>query len=289
MAARDLNQTAMRYFMTSTPEQSTSRRIALRTALCGIFAMLAVCCFVNVSVGQGSEEIRQAAVEGKRKTEQPARIVISSMKPRAGGRSTAVDRYGLLRSDYLQILANIPPVQKIAPVRVVSRRVRNGRFSTSVNLIGTTPAYAGIDGLRVIRGRFLSQRDMKSFNNVAVIDSSTAEKVFLGTKAVGKYIRAGKTYYLVIGVLAQQNARSETLQKVRSSRVYIPISTMRVRDGDLKIDVSIPGIFSSEVIELDRIEITVQGAENLLKTVSVIRQLLQRLHKNKDYKIRISK
>ena len=147
-------------------------------------------------------------------------IRITSVKPPRKAASSFIVRYGVTRDDIVHI-RQITSVHQVVPLRTFVGETRHGDRKIKTRVTGTTTQLAALRGLQVMKGRFLTAADVARFNNIAVIDSTAARKLFPFGEAIGKNIRVGTHYFLIVG---------ETKTPAESSdppAVYVPISTMR--------------------------------------------------------------
>lgn len=239
-----------------------------------------LCCLTSGStlIAQDEDDKNQAAVES-------LRVVAQCVRPSSAAPVTRVVRYGLTRDDYRRIkkLAGDNP---ITPIREVSQNVRVGQNSVDANLIGTSPDYARAAG-SIEQGRFLTANDLIQLNNVAVLSNRAAHSLFPRTDPIGKNVRVGKNYYLIVGVAEEGFGRGsqEKTEKNRKPNIYIPISTMRSRMGDQVIRLE-SGTMQVEEYQISRIEVDVPVSEADRLSVA-IGQLLRQSHESQDYQLQI--
>ena len=202
-------------------------------------------------------------------------IQLTSVKTRQSG-TGFIHEYGLSRNDLARI-RQLPHIRQAIPSRTIDTRASHGDRQVNIRLTGTTPPLAGMFGVRVVLGRFLSDADVTQFNNVAVIDSAAARRLFPGAKAIGKNIRINNHYFLIVG---------ETKSPASGLDVYIPISTMRVRLGDIVIHTS-TGARWGERFEISRILLRMDDPRSVRKTAETVQHLLEQFHEQGDYAIQL--
>ena len=93
-----------------------------------------------------------------------------------------------------------------------------------VTLMGVTPNYASIREVDMDHGRLLTAADETHHAPVCVVGSGVADKLFPGSDAVGKEIRAGQQQYLVVGVA---KPKGTVFGESLDNYVMIPLSTYR--------------------------------------------------------------
>ncbi len=188
-------------------------------------------------------------------------------------------RYGLTRNDVKAIVAMVPTVQLVVPVREVRRVARFGDQTSEVQLVGTVPEYSQLHRLRIEHGRYLVPNDIKQLQSVAVIGSRVAEDLFLFENPVGKKIRIGEHYFVVAGVLAKRSHTDDTKD------IWIPLTTMRSRLGDRDISRQ-AGELVVRNFELSRIEIRVQSFPDIPRSAQVVERVLDHLHNPNDFAVK---
>lgn len=214
----------------------------------------------------------------------PATIFLASGR-REGG-ATGVLKYGLTRSDFRRITQTIPGIRQTVATREMNKRARYGDRLEEVCLVGTTPPFSEFREIRIQRGRFLVEKDVKLRANVAVIGHTVAQRVFPGRDPIGKSISIEGAYYLVVGVITKgsgSNRQAATNVLSNSDHdVYIPLTTMWARLGDIEITWS-SGTVDANHCELSRIEITVADVAQTGKIAEMVSRVLRESHEEQDY------
>ena len=223
-------------------------------------------------------------------------IIIKSVKPtqdssRAGA-SSRVAEYGLKRDDFDRIVSSVPTVLRAVPMREIRKEARFRDRMADIHLLGCTPEYFEINHLRMERGRFLSDRDIDTRDNVAVLADGTAKQLFPYEDPIGKSVWIDSTFYVIVGQTASR-APSASIGGSLEGRdynldIYIPLSTLRARIGDQVITAR-SGSFEGELVELSQITVTVGDVSQVEEAADIIEILLQKYHKNPDYAITIPK
>jgi putative ABC transport system permease protein len=223
-------------------------------------------------------------------------IIIRSRKPsaevtRAGG-SGFVMAYGLMRDDYDRIAANVPTLLQSVPMREIPREARYLDRVSDVRVVGCTSKYLDMNNLRISRGRFISDKDLERADNVCVIAAETAAQLFPYENPIGQEIQLEKDFYVIIGQTEEKNPSagiggSLTAQNYNLD-VYIPLSTLRWRIGDLVV-TSRAGSREAEQVQLSQITVTVRDLTEVDETSDIIKALLEKYHPNVDYSITVPK
>jgi len=264
----------------------------LRSALAVLGILIGVTAVIwLVAMGEGVSYQAQQQIKDLGATN----VIIRSVKPpqestRTGG--TLFIPYGLLRDDYSRIVSNVPTIRQAVPMREISREVRNLDHVLDAKLVGCTPEYLELNHLHMARGRFLMEEDVNRCENFAVLGHKTAEILFPYEDPIGETVQIGSDFYVVIGETAERTASAAIGGSLEAREydtdVYIPLSTLRWRIGDMVL-TSRSGSIEGEVVELSQITVMVEELGEVDPTAEVIRGLLQKFHKNVDYAVVIPK
>jgi putative ABC transport system permease protein len=222
-------------------------------------------------------------------------IIVRSVKPPAQssrpGASSFVVEYGLTRDDFDRI-ASIPTVKRAVPLREIRKEVRYQTRVVDARFIGCTPAYFEMNHLTMARGRFLTDRDQAQVDNVCVIAAGVAEQLFPFEDPLGKAIQVEDTFYVIVGQTASR-APSASIGGSLEGRdynydIYIPLTTLRARIGDLVITAR-SGSREGEVVQLSQVTVTVGDVSQVEEAADIITILLEKYHKAADYSITVPK
>ncbi|PLX01746.1 MAG: hypothetical protein C0594_12620, partial [Marinilabiliales bacterium] len=215
---------------------------------------------------------------------------------------------GLSMKDVQAIQNVIPTVQNVSPeVSKDVRIIRKGK-SFGATLIGVTPVYFDLFMLDVSEGEIFSNIQNETGLNVCIIGEEINAKLFSKENAIGNYIKCGKVWLKVIGVLEkrQSAAMSDDALRLNNSNecVYIPTKTMLLRfvNRSLITSKNFPdagfSFFSDSDEEekprvknynqLDKIIVQVDETEHLQATSELISRMLLRRHLDvEDFEITV--
>jgi putative ABC transport system permease protein len=125
-----------------------------------------------------------------------------------------------------------------------------------------------------------------------VLGSQTARELFPYEDPVGEFIQIDREFYRVIGEteskVPQAGIGGSLAAQDFNLDIYIPLSTLRVRIGDMVV-TSRAGSREGEQVQLSQITVTVRDLDDVDQTAEMIRLLLQRFHPNVDYSITVPK
>ncbi len=206
--------------ISETLHSLTSNKVRSSLTILGIVVGIASV-IAMVAIGQGS----QATIE---QSIQSAGSNLLTVYPSAGGqqgpgaRGGASDIKSLTRED-AEALSQLSYISGSAPQAQGMGQLVAGENNTNTQLLGVTSAYAGVKGLEVTSGTFISDRDDEKYAQVVVLGATLAETLFgEGVDPVGKRVRSGNMLLTVVGVLKEKGTSGFTNV---DSAALIPLST----------------------------------------------------------------
>ncbi|MCX7766456.1 MAG: ABC transporter permease, partial [Candidatus Sumerlaeia bacterium] len=153
------------------------------------------------------------------------------------------------------------------------------------NLIGTVPWYPLISNKRITKGRFFTGNEIEGVRNVCVISDELSRRLFTYEDPIGEIIRVRNNYYTVIGILEESaTVAKKEIEQVSSLNIYIPLSTAKSHIGEIIVSQT-TGSFNFEKVELHQFIVKVKRPDAVLSTAAIIRNILERFHKQMDYEI----
>ncbi len=266
------------------------------TTLGIIFGVSSVIAMLAIGEGASRDAQEKIAQLGSRN------IIIKTVKPpedqAAGGQQQALMEYGLTYKDAERFQDAIPNVQVIVPNRRISQQALYRNRRTSLEVVGTVPWYPDISPTRVRFGRFLSSTDMHYRQGVCVLDERVVKELFAIDDPIGQDVKIGGDYYRVVGIAAEQSqtpesADAEAKDATGAKRaaganvgaMYVPLTTVRERFGEMSMQISSGGGGTLERIELQEIIVQVQDVDMVMGTRQSVQTLLTRFHRKNDYEI----
>ena len=259
----------------------------------GVFSVIAM-----LAIGEGASAQAQQQVLALGATN----IIVVTVKPpadsqqsgggsssRGGSRGFSVPQYGLLRADYDLMTHTIPTITGAVRMREIVSEARYLQRLLNVRLVGSTTEYMEMNHLQLLQGRFLSDEDENDMTNVAVLGAETASTLFPFEDPIGQTIQIRTHRYKVVGVMRSRTASAAIGGSLSgqdfNKDIYIPLSTFRVRIGDV-VFTRLSGTFMSEEVQLNQITLKVKDRSDVVPTSEVVRESLRRTHGTKaDYDI----
>jgi putative ABC transport system permease protein len=252
----------------------------------GTAAVIALMAFGEGSMQDALEDIKRMGATN---------VIIRSVKPpddSSATRRTRVAIYGLTSADYERFLSNLGTgtITRVVPMRIFSQEIRRLQKMHNGRTVGTTPEYAEVNQLELACGRFLREEDDLKMKNVAVLGSTTAEKLFPFESPLDQTVRLGQYFYRVVGVLRERMPTGGTggsqAAEDFNNDVYIPLNTCQRRFGE-RIFIRQSGSFNLEQVELSQITMTISDTDKVRPAGDVIRKLLQQSHTKNDWAVTV--
>jgi putative ABC transport system permease protein len=243
-----------------------------------------------LAIGNGISAAAQKQIESL----GAQNIIVRSIKPPnealTGRDGFGPVPYGLTRDDFSRLSDTIPTIDHALPVRELRREFRFGDRLIDGRLVGCTPEYSQTTKLQTDRGRFLSDADLEDHANVCVLAAGTAAVLFPYEDPVGHSIKVDSDYYVVVGV-TEDRAPSAGIGGSLDSQdyshdVYIPISTLWLRIGDMVVTMR-NASFQGEIVQLSQITLQVDDVEQVLPTADIVKNTLADYHQAADYGVTI--
>ncbi len=271
--------------------RSTLTTLGIIFGVSSVIAMLAI--------GEGASQHAQ---------EQIARlgslnIIIRTVEPpeeqNVTGQEQSFQEYGLTYKDAERLRSSIPNVEVVVPIRRLAQQAWYRNRKVAVEVIGTVPWHLETSPIRLERGRFLASVDMNYKQDICIIDERVIDELFAFDDPLDQDLKIASDYYRVVGIVSAQSpvstargVENEIAEVKRQSganagNIYIPLTTVKDRFGEMKIQLSGESGASVEKVELQEIIIKVAAMEQVLPTRETLDTLLNRFHKKDDYQITV--
>ncbi|HEY9299850.1 MAG TPA: ABC transporter permease, partial [Phormidium sp.] len=173
----------------------------------------------------------------------------------------------LILDDAKAIASQVPSVTEVAPQIQSRLPVVYSNKNTNTQIIGVTPEFLPVRSFDLARGRFFSEQDLKSNNQVAILGSDVVGKLFGNQNPIGEKVRIRNLSFLIIGVMEQKGS---FLGNNQDDTIFIPITTMANR---------LRGRTSPFGTEVDFIAVSARDANSIGAAQFQISNLLRLRHK----------
>jgi putative ABC transport system permease protein len=176
----------------------------LRTLLTALGVIIGVAAVVALlAIGRGSQDSITAAITANGANLLTVRPGASN----AGGVGGQVGSAQTLTTADAQALADpqaVPSASAISAEYNGNGQVVAGSVNSNARITGAEPTYLAVHNLKLAEGDFISDDQVSSMSNVAVLGANVAASLFPDGDALGQSIRINRQSFKVTGVLASQ-------------------------------------------------------------------------------------
>lgn len=268
---------------------------SLLTAMGIVFGVASVIAMLAIGEGASHEAQEQIKNLGSQN------IILQSVKATdtgsAGKAETSfVLEYGLTFRDIEQIRQTVPGVNVMVPGRRMQDFVWNISRNVDAVIMGTVAWYPEMRNRKILQGRFFTDMEMSARANVCVLNSAMASKLFPLSSPIGQEVRLQSSYYAVIGVIEGSkdsaamgnssggSSRGGAKEGGDTMEMLIPLSALLERFGEVLVKFR-SGSFEAEKVELHEVTVKIEDPAKVVAAADAIQHLLERNHKNMDYKM----
>ena len=212
---------------------------SLLTALGIIFGVAAVIAMLAIGSGAQQEILEQIELVGVNNIVITPIIEQSEgeVEGDAGTVGTQQDKknlsLGLNFLDVQSIKKLVPGIEMISPELVLDSEISRQGFRRTAKLVGVENTFFEISGFHLSEGEFFNSEHIKKGVPVCIIGKSIKSKFFSREEPIGKYIKVGRHWLKVIGVLEERviSEKSITNLGIRDYNmdIYTPLSTALIR------------------------------------------------------------
>ncbi len=245
------------------------------TTLGVIFGVAAVISMLSIGEGAKRSAIEQIKLLGTNNI-RVNQIKLTGEKAEEAEKKLA---RGLTYHDGQLIRSNLPHVKGVTPLRFVEIEVMLGNKESTGRVVGTDESYENVTNFHPQEGRFLSPLDVQEAKRVCVIGSEVRQELFGYRNPIGRRIKIGDTWFLVVGVMESKTIKEGKASVIKlrniNKDIYIPITTALKRFAD-----------DDRPDAIEEIAIQVASETQVLTTSEIVKRLLERTHEGvQDYEI----
>ena len=207
--------------------------LTLLGVVIGVSSVIAVVTFVSGINGYVAEKIFRLGADVCKVTKSPSVIT------NADQYLEAAKRKNFDMDDYRAVLEQCKSCKVVganAPLGSVGTVKYGMQSSADSQVRGWTPSMAIIYDLEVIAGRFLTEADFNSSNNVVIIGYDIYDKILGGLDPINREVRVDGKVYRVIGVGKKEGS---TLGQSRDNWVAMPLTTWLKTYGSANHSINI--------------------------------------------------
>jgi putative ABC transport system permease protein len=175
-----------------------------------------------IGIGEGTQKF----VAGQVQALGTNILIVRPGVPNVRRNSLANAPQTLIVEDAKAIATQVPSVQGVSAELNSSEIVRYSNKNVSALIFGTIPEFLEVRSFEMAKGRFLTELDVKQSNQVVVLGSELAQKLFGNTNPLDQQVRIQNVSVKVIGVLAPKGTSFGTNF---DNSAAVPIATMANR------------------------------------------------------------
>ena len=212
-----------------------------------------------IGIGEGAQKF----VAGEVQALGTNVLIVMPGVPNARRSSIGNAPQTLIVEDAKAIATQVPSVQGVSAELNSSEIVRYSNKNVSALIFGTIPEFLEVRSFEMAKGRFLTELDVKQSNQVVVLGSELAQKLFGNTNPLGQQVRIQNVSVKVIGVLAPKGTSFGTNF---DNSAAVPITTManRIVGRKSPYGLAVTSIFVS-IKDESKMDAAQFQVENLLR------------------------
>lgn len=171
----------------------------------------------------------------------------------------------------IEAIKPIDGIEAIAPLYEQWTSIRAKDKTSDIIVIGANESSQSINNVKMIAGRFITEQDLKKYNQSIVISEKSARELYGTIDVIGQEVtvntRRGPVNFKIIGITKfEENLFSGTVNDGRP-QVYVPVST-------------IMRIYNEKVYY--GINLKIKDRDSMDRIGEQVTRLLERLHNNED-------
>jgi len=282
---------------------------SILTALGIIFGVAAVIAMMAIGNGAQKEILEQIKLIG-------VNNIIITPKIKENKQTEAKNNFknpekyspGLTLLDADAIKKQIPSVLMVSPEVIYDTHIMKDGISKSAKITGVSPDYFSVFNLKLQEGQMFSEEQLANASPVCIIGPAVKSKFFSTEDALDKWIKCGKIWLKVIGVLNDLSVTKKATDSLGVSDynndIYTPIQTLLIRYKDRSFvnattlkraetssdetSTSTTQTTEENLNQLDKIIVQVKESDQLLSTTEIISRMLKRRHSDvADFSIKV--
>jgi putative ABC transport system permease protein len=163
---------------------------------------------------------------GFKKTGDRYTAVVGEYTTAESGGARPGRRIRLTREDLPRLRASAPSASRIAAeIQHASAALRTSRRTRTGAVSAATPDVQHIQVLRVARGRFYDEEDVRLTRAVAVLGASLPEVFFGSEDPLGRTLQIEGKPFVVVGVLARKGPQLVINNALHDDMVFVPLTS----------------------------------------------------------------
>ncbi len=273
---------------------------SLLTGLGIIFGVAAVIAMLAIGSGAQEEILEQIKLVGVNN------VVITPVVEQSEGEVAEEGAVGAKEKKNLSLGLNfldvrsiqkiIPDIEMVSPEIVLDTEVTRQGFRRTSKLVGVTNAYFEISGFKLDEGSFFNEQQLEKGKPVCIIGKAIKAKFFSREEPIGKYIKVGRHWLKVVGVLEERLISEKSISNLGirdyNMDIYTPLSAALIRyENRLLVTNALiqearrnnnnnnnQGNAGVNYHQLDRLVLKVSNTEQMSAIAEVVSKILNRKH-----------
>lgn len=162
-----------------------------------------------------------------------------------GGQSVVIPEEDLIKEEQIQEFLGYfeEELEAISYTESVGTgKAKEGRLYANVSITGVNSGYMKVNNLKMISGRFINDKDVQGYKNVAIVSDRLVKNMFGNQDPLMQEIKvnkSNKTYtYTIVGVYKYEESMATAMmsagngsEKDKQTDLYIPITTAKQANG----------------------------------------------------------
>lgn len=132
----------------------------------------------------------------------------------------------LVLADAEAIANQVPSVKEVAPQINSQELITYRNKNSNSSITGTTPEFLLVRSFNVAKGRFITDLDLRRNNQVIVLGSDLANRLFGNVDPISQSVRVKNVSFQVIGVMESKGSFLGTNQ---DDTAFVPLTTLANR------------------------------------------------------------
>lgn len=234
----------------------------------GVAAVIAM-----LAVGEGAKREALAKYEAWGSENIIIRDTGTTWADRKGNRASFSS--GLSRADARALADLISTAAYVVPQADSESAIVAGDEETKALVVATGPSLAEVMNLNVDHGRFLHELDLQNRSKVCILGYGVARALFPVSPAVGRRVKIGTEWFLVVGVMQSTSKIAESAGVLATRDlnrdIYIPLDTALSRRA-----------LGPPESELTQLTIRVHPGASVQATAVAAKRIVERRHYGAD-------
>lgn len=164
----------------------------------------------------------------------------------------------LTYEDVIALKKGCSYIKNAAPILYLFGEVTYGKvFSKhkSVFLVSTTPEFQTVRKIKLKKGRFINDKDLKNKQNICVLGEKISKDLFGKEDPRGRIILLEGAKFKVVGVLAKKRRGMFVIEEIDDYSIYIPLTSGQYLAETKEVDIAYLEISDAKRVGLAEKEI----------------------------------